>query len=85
MNMLSCKETAVLVSRAQDRQLSWGERLAMRLHLLICDACRQFVRQVQFLRKAGGYARDHAPDLHSEIVLPEAARERIAIRIVKKD
>lgn len=83
--MLSCKETAVLVSRACDRRLSWGERLAVRLHLFICDGCRQFVRQLRFLRSAGGYFRDHDPDMHSEIVLPKSARERIAVRIVKGD
>jgi len=83
--MLSCKETAVLVSRAQDLQLSWGERLAVRLHLFVCDGCRQFVRQLRFLRAAGGYLRDHDHDMHGEIALPEAARERIAARIVKRD
>jgi hypothetical protein len=83
--MLSCKETAVLVSKACDQRLSWGDRLAVRLHLFICDGCRQFVRQLRFLRAAGGYFRDHDPDMHGEIVLPEAARERIAVRIEKRD
>ncbi len=83
--MLSCKQTAVLVSKACDRRLSWGERLAVRLHLLICRGCRQFVRQLRFLRNAGEYFRDHAPDAHGEIVLTDAARERIAARIVRRD
>lgn len=79
--MLSCKETAVLVSKACDGRLSWGERLAVRLHLFVCHGCRQFLRQVRFLRMAGGYAREHDHEPHGEVVLTDAARERIAGRI----
>jgi predicted anti-sigma-YlaC factor YlaD len=50
--MLSCKETTRLVSQGLDRRLAFGERVALRVHLLICDGCRNFSRQVAFLRKA---------------------------------
>ena len=83
MSILSCKDTAVLVSKACDMRLSWGGRLAVRVHLFLCHGCRQFVRQVRFLRLAGGYFREHDPDTHGEIVLPDAARERIAKRIAR--
>ena len=38
---LTCKEATGLISQALDRQLSRWERLILRLHLLICDACSQ--------------------------------------------
>ena len=50
--MLSCKEATRLVSQGLDRRLGFAERLGLRLHLLICDGCTNFSRQMAFLRKA---------------------------------
>jgi hypothetical protein len=50
--MLTCKEAARLVSQGLDRRLGLAERLALRLHLLVCDGCTNFARQVAFLRRA---------------------------------
>jgi hypothetical protein len=50
--MLSCKEASRLVSQGLDRRLGFAERLGLRLHLLICDGCTNFSKQVAFLRKA---------------------------------
>ena len=50
--MLSCKEASRLISQRQDRALSLGERLALGLHLGICDGCRAVSRQMDFLRRA---------------------------------
>jgi hypothetical protein len=35
----------------EDRALSWSDRLALRLHLLICKACPRFERQVLTMRR----------------------------------
>ena len=54
--MLSCKETSELVSRSLDERLSWSQRMAVRLHLLMCGACRRFVEQMGVIRRAArGY------------------------------
>jgi hypothetical protein len=50
--MLTCKEVSRLVSQGLDRRLGFGERLALRVHLAICDGCTNFRKQVAFLRKA---------------------------------
>ncbi|HXC41331.1 MAG TPA: zf-HC2 domain-containing protein [Burkholderiales bacterium] len=49
---LKCREASRLLSQAEDRQLGLSERLALRLHLGLCDACTQFSRQLGFLRRA---------------------------------
>ncbi len=49
---LSCKETHRLVSEGLDRDLSIYERLLMRMHLTVCDACTNFNGQMALLRKA---------------------------------
>ena len=50
--MLTCKEVSRLVSQGLDRRLGFGERIALRVHLMICTGCTNFGRQVAFLRKA---------------------------------
>jgi len=35
-----------------DARLSMTERIALRLHVAICDACTRFTSQVEFLRRA---------------------------------
>lgn len=49
---LDCKETSQLLSQAQDTHLPIWERVRLRLHLGVCDACTQFSRQLDFLRTA---------------------------------
>jgi hypothetical protein len=50
--MLSCKEVTRLVSQGLDRRLPFGRRVALRVHLMICDGCTNFSKQIAFLRKA---------------------------------
>ena len=50
--LLSCKETTRLLSQGEDRKLAFGERVALRVHLAICDGCRNVNAQFQFLRQA---------------------------------
>jgi len=52
--MLSCKEATRLASQAMERRLSWGERLGLRLHLLMCIGCRRAERQFHHLRSMLG-------------------------------
>jgi hypothetical protein len=49
---ISCKEASRLMSRAQDRELSLGERATLQVHLAICRGCRAVSAQFQFLRRA---------------------------------
>ena len=49
---LSCKEASRLLSQAMDRELPLWDRARLRLHLMLCDACNNFDRQVRFLRRA---------------------------------
>jgi hypothetical protein len=49
---ISCKEASRLMSQAQDRELSLGERATLQVHLAICRGCRAVSAQFQFLRRA---------------------------------
>lgn len=50
--MIKCKEASRLMSRAMDEPLPLWQRLALALHLAICDACRNAQRQMRLLRAA---------------------------------
>ncbi len=64
----SCKEVTALLVAQEDRTLPWLERLALRLHLSVCEACPRFQRQMLTMRQAMGQWRhycetdvDHPP------------------------
>lgn len=48
----TCKEVASLLIAREDRTLGVTERLAMRLHLKICQTCPVFERQILTVRSA---------------------------------
>ena len=61
--MMMCKQATRLMSLKQDRRLAFRERLSLRLHLSMCDACRQCDRQFDLLHEAG---RRHTPELRED-------------------
>lgn len=48
--MLTCKETTYLISQSFDRELSFGERLRIKMHLLMCRFCSRFNKQLRLIR-----------------------------------
>lgn len=46
----TCKEVSALVIAREDRVLPWQDRLALKLHMAICNACPRFARQVLLMR-----------------------------------
>ena len=49
---INCREATGLSLQAQDRRLGTGERLRLRMHLMVCRACPRFVAQLQQMRGA---------------------------------
>jgi predicted anti-sigma-YlaC factor YlaD len=73
----SCREAARLASRAIDGPLPFSSRLALRLHLAMCSACRVYRRQIgQIDRLVRG--RDAAAPDDVQLQLSPEARERIS-------
>lgn len=50
--MVTCKDASRLLSQAQDRRLTLVERLKLRVHLAVCDACTRFSVQLAVMRRA---------------------------------
>ena len=56
--MLSCKDVSKLLSQARERPLGWWERLGLHLHLMMCDGCTNFRKQLDFIGIAVRRYRD---------------------------
>lgn len=83
--MFNCKAASRLLSQANDRRLTFGERLRLKFHLLICRSCRHFSADwKRFGTALRAYARnaDTGTTL-VQIALPAEARQRI-LRVLQK-
>ena len=54
----NCKHTSELLSQSQDRLLTLPEKIRLYLHLMLCDGCRNFNRQLELMRAALRRYRD---------------------------
>ena len=62
--MRNCEEATRLCSDEMDRRLTFRERLALRLHVLLCDGCSNFRNQMSLLRLATRRLGDGKADLN---------------------
>lgn len=81
--MLTCKQASKLISQSLDHPLSWSERVRLKLHLIICDACTQFKQQLNLLRTALQRIRN-ATENDLNIQLPFDVKDRI-VRTIESD
>ena len=77
--MLSCKETSMLISEGLDRKLPLRQRIALRIHLLMCSGCRACRRQLGALHRliAERFKRDPSGKESSPLRLSEEARQKM--------
>ena len=47
--MMSCKKATEAISRQQDEPLSFKQKLDLKLHLMMCKACRAFSKNLSSL------------------------------------
>lgn len=50
--MLNCRRATELMSQRLDRKPGLAERMRLTLHLMTCGGCRNFGKQMQFLRES---------------------------------
>ena len=62
----TCKEVSALLIAREDRDLPLADRLALRVHMAMCQACPRFERQVLTMRNAMKNWRQYATDLRDD-------------------
>ncbi|WP_430417969.1 zf-HC2 domain-containing protein [Methylibium petroleiphilum] len=58
--LISCRQSARLLSGRLDRRLSPAERVTLRMHLAICKVCPVFDRQLRLMSRAMGTWRAYS-------------------------
>ena len=48
----TCKQAAALLLAREDRRIALSDTVALRLHLMACEACPKFERQLLTMRNA---------------------------------
>ena len=61
-SLRSCRDISRLLLAREDRSLRWSERMAIRVHFLMCKACPRFERQILTMRGALGQWRAYLDD-----------------------
>ena len=56
--MISCRKASELSSLAQDKRLTFAQKMQMKTHLLMCSACRNFSKNMTSLSVAMEVFRD---------------------------
>ncbi|OGL46657.1 MAG: hypothetical protein A2161_01935 [Candidatus Schekmanbacteria bacterium RBG_13_48_7] len=76
--MKSCKESIKLISESMDEKLPILQFILLRFHLLMCDLCSQYKKQMMFIRNTVQFyiRMTESSDIISH-QLSQAARERI--------
>lgn len=85
--MLSCKETTRTISEGLDRRLPLRWRIALRLHVMMCSACRAYKRQIEGLNQllSGRFRRDHVSRFPQSQRLSEETREKVKASLRNED
>ena len=50
--MTTCKEATELMTTSELRPILWREKFALKVHLIMCSACRTFASQLAMIRAA---------------------------------
>ena len=50
--MLTCKQASQIISQSLDNPLSRSDRMKLRFHLFICNACTRFNQQLRLIKDA---------------------------------
>jgi predicted anti-sigma-YlaC factor YlaD len=69
--MPTCREVQTLATEFREGALPFSQRLRIRIHLLLCWACRAFLRGIEALPRMGKKLTAPGPEA------PPAAREAL--------
>ena len=81
---MACREATLLMEKRQERKLDVYEKLALRFHLVICDGCRRYNIQSDFLSQL--LKKSSLSDIadFSKMRLADDAKVRIAQSVKDK-
>jgi len=73
----TCKEVTHLASDSMDRSLSTFDRVRMKLHMLVCERCVRYYRQIRAIHEAFRRHGLSVSEVEQGVNLSAQAKERI--------
>lgn len=74
--MLSCKRVTLLIEKRRIAgQLSLKQRVQLKMHTSLCDACKGYSSQSEIIEK--GLQKHFGKEKAPELKLPEQAKDKI--------
>jgi predicted anti-sigma-YlaC factor YlaD len=77
--MMTCKQVSTLLAMDELSSVRWSQRLAVRLHLMMCDRCSTFRRWLDAIGDAG-----RALNLRAEREAPDDLEGRTLRRLQRQ-
>ncbi len=79
----NCKQATLVALKKEEGKSTLGERARLFVHLLFCDACKQFIKQSALINKAMQrlYSQMHKDPTYQ---LSPEARQRIQEKLDKQ-
>jgi hypothetical protein len=56
MEIIPCTQATFLMSKREEHVLTFGETIHLYIHLLVCEFCRRFLKQITLIAKAAKHA-----------------------------
>ena len=66
-----------IITASMDGDLSWREWIMMKIHLLSCDPCINFLKQIKFIRTALGHSDEVLGQQDESVKLSDKTRARL--------
>ena len=64
--MIDCKEAAYLTDKQSITEISFGKRMSLKFHVMMCKICRRYFKDSEALMKIFKRAKIVNPELSSE-------------------
>ncbi len=79
--MFSCKDVSGLLSLSFDKELSFGQKMRLKMHLRMCKLCARHKKQLSFIHD---FLHNGLQDQHEALAsktLPTETKEQIKAKI----
>jgi predicted anti-sigma-YlaC factor YlaD len=75
--MISCEKASMLISKSQDQDLTFQEKVNLQMHLAGCKFCRRYKKDVDFLTEKLTSYRQITEEQKKQLRLTPEQKERI--------
>ena len=76
-NLPNCRNMVKVITESMDTKLTWAQWIKLKIHLLSCDPCVNFIKQLNFIRTALQHSEGRLETEDPKIHLSEGARARM--------